>query len=371
MLRVDSLTKVYPNTSDRIAGGVRDASFTIPPGTFFTLLGPSGCGKTTTLRCLAGLERPDTGQIVLNDRVLFDSSSGISLPIDRRNIGMVFQSYAIWPHMTVAENVAFPLTVAKDRSFRRSEIQEHVKRALSVVSLDGFQNRSATQLSGGQQQRVALARAIVRVPALLLLDEPLSNLDAQLREEMRTELTGLQRKIGITTVYVTHDQAEALSLSHLVAVINQGRIVQIGKPRDIYYRPANTFVARFVGATNLLPGRMLGCTRKHGEAEILHGRRVRCLPPNAESAKAEDLVFSIRPETIRIASSNAPAVNGDNRIEGRVVNVTFLGQGCRVDVIADETLIQVTTTGDVDLPADTPVMLDFAPENTVAVPTSH
>src|ERR1039457_4380892 len=202
MLSVGGLTKIYGDTTGAGAGGVRDFSFELPPGTFFTLLGPSGCGKTTTLRCIAGLERPDAGVIRVGDITLHDSETGTSVPMNRRGIGMVFQSYAIWPHMTVFENIAFPLRVAKDRRYGRDEIRELVDEALGTVGLDGYGGRQATRLSGGQQQRVALARAIVHRPQLLLLDEPLSNLDASLREEMRVELRRLQKQIGVTTIYV-------------------------------------------------------------------------------------------------------------------------------------------------------------------------
>lgn len=216
-LEVKGLRKIYANV-EGVGGGIRDATFHLPPGTFFTLLGPSGCGKTTTLRCVAGLERPDVGIVQVGQTTFFDSVRHIDVPLNRRNIGMVFQSYAIWPHMTVMENVSFPLRVAKDRRYNRDEIDTMSRKALATVDLERFADRSATRLSGGQQQRVALARAMVREPKLLLLDEPLSNLDAALRDSMRKELKRLQRQIGITTVYVTHDQAEALEMSDQIAV---------------------------------------------------------------------------------------------------------------------------------------------------------
>src|SRR5438552_6905147 len=279
MLRVERLTKIFDNATDQIAGGIREASFALDPGTFFTLLGPSGCGKTTTLRCIAGLETPDDGAIAVNGRTLFDAQRRVNVPVEQRSVGMVFQSYAIWPHMTVAENVAFPFTVSKRRRYSRAEIADGVKRALAIVDLDGFQPRSATRLSGGQQQRVALARAIVHEPRLLLLDEPLSNLDAQLRDDMRGELKRLQSKIGITTVYVTHDQSEALALSDRIAVIDRGHITQIGSPQDIYFRPVNPFVPRFVDATNLRPGPLMTAVNGRGEVEVLDGRQIHCLIP--------------------------------------------------------------------------------------------
>src|SRR4051812_31663438 len=344
MLRVERLTKIFDNSTDQIAGGIRDASFTLEPGTFFTLLGPSGCGKTTTLRCIAGLETPDVGVISVEGRPIFDAEARVNVPVERRAVGMVFQSYAIWPHMTVAENVAFPLTVAKNRRYSRSEIEEGVKRALAVVDLAGFQQRSATRLSGGQQQRVALARAVVHEPRLLLLDEPLSNLDAQLRDEMRSELKRLQSKIGITTVYVTHDQSEALALSDRIAVIDRGHITQIGSPQDIYFRPANPFVARFVGATNLLTGRLIGSASGKASVEVLSGRQIQCAVPQGIDDPSSVSV-SIRPESIQLVARGAvAATDGANCLTGRISGVTFLGAARRVDVESDGVNLQVTTS---------------------------
>ena len=364
MLRVERLSKIFENVTDQIVGGIRDASFELAAGTFFTLLGPSGCGKTTTLRCIAGLETPDDGIIAVDDRRLFDAKARVNVPVEERAIGMVFQSYAIWPHMTVAENVAFPLTVAKRG--KRAEIAAAVRRALAVVDLDGFQERSATRLSGGQQQRVALARAIVHEPGLLLLDEPLSNLDAQLRDEMRGELKRLQSKIGITTVYVTHDQSEALALSDRIAVIDRGRISQIGSPQDIYFRPVNPFVARFVGATNLLPGRLLGASDGRGRVEVLSGRQIQCVVPQQIDDPAVSV--SIRPESIRLAAPQPSAAEADNCLAGRISGVTFLGASQRVDVMSDGVTLQVATAADLPLPADGEVWLLFAPERAVALP---
>jgi iron(III) transport system ATP-binding protein len=368
MLRVEQLTKIFDNSTDQIAGGIREASFTLEPGTFFTMLGPSGCGKTTTLRCIAGLEMPDDGAISVDGRTLFDRASGVNVPIEQRAVGMVFQSYAIWPHMTVAENVAFPLTVTKERRYARAEIEEAVARALGIVDLQGFQDRPAPRLSGGQQQRVALARAIVHEPRLLLLDEPLSNLDAQLRDEMRGELKRLQHKIGITTVYVTHDQSEALALSDHIAVIDQGRIRQVGSPQDIYFRPANPFVARFVGATNLLSGKLMGAANGRGEVMILQGRQIQCLVPQAIDDPSAVSV-SVRPESIQLVPrADGAGRDGWNRLAGRVTGVTFLGAARRVDVVSDGVGLHVTTAADLPLPADGEVLLLFAPERTVALP---
>jgi iron(III) transport system ATP-binding protein len=256
----------------------------------------------------------------------------------------------------------------KHRRYSRVEIAEAVARALAVVDLDGFEDRPAPRLSGGQQQRVALARAVVHEPRLLLLDEPLSNLDAQLRDEMRTELKRLQHKIGITTVYVTHDQAEALALSDQIAVIDQGCIRQIGSPEDIYFRPENPFVARFVGATNLLAGRLVGTANGRGDVEVLGHRTIRCLVPGA-IADPNSVSVSVRPESIRLvprAAGSAPA--GDNCIPGKIAGVTFLGATRRVDVASEGVTLQVTAAADLALPADGEVDLLFAPERTVALP---
>jgi iron(III) transport system ATP-binding protein len=368
MLRVERLTKMFANSTDRMAGGIRDASFALEPGTFFTLLGPSGCGKTTTLRCIAGLEMPDDGLIAVHGETLFDAGTGVNVRVDRRGIGMVFQSYAIWPHMTVAENVAFPFTVAKDRRFSRAEIAQAVDRALAVVNLAGYQERPATRLSGGEQQRVAVARAIVREPRLLLLDEPLSNLDAQLRDEMRSELKRLQGRIGITTVYVTHDQAEALALSDRIAVMNRGRIAQIGAPHDVYFRPVDAFVARFVGATNLLEGSVLGSSDGKGEVEVLRGRKLKCVVPHG-IGDASSVWVSIRPESIGLASGAQAAAHVDeNCLAARVTGVTFLGATRRIDVVADGVGLQVTTLPDAPLPADGEILLIFAPDRTITLP---
>src|SRR5581483_5077821 len=251
MLSVKGLYTEYPNDRGQIVKAAQNVTFDVPEGKLFTLLGPSGCGKTTTLRSIAGLERPVSGEIEVDGRVVYSSSKGIFVAPNKRNFGMVFQTYAIWPHMNVFQNVAFPLEV---RKMAKLEIRERVMRVLTAVQLAHLVDREATKLSGGQQQRLALARALVMEPQLLLLDEPLSNLDAKLREKMRFELKRLQRELKLTTVYVTHDQGEALALSHEIAVMNEGRVVQIGTPRQIYEQPQDRFVADFVGTTNFIGG---------------------------------------------------------------------------------------------------------------------
>jgi len=322
MLRVEGLFTEYPNERGEIVKAAQDVSFTVPEGQLFTLLGPSGCGKTTTLRSIAGLEKPRLGEIAVKDRVVYSSSKGVFVTPNRRGFGMVFQSYAIWPHMNVFQNAAFPLEVGEKR-YTRQELRDKVMRVLSATQLDHLADREATKLSGGQQQRLALARALVMEPALLLLDEPLSNLDAKLREKMRFELKRLQRELRITTVYVTHDQSEALALSHEIAVMNEGRIQQIGSPRDIYEKPVSAFVADFVGSTNFLDGAVLGPDGANGHYRVR--TEIGDLTVLAtEQLRAEDKVLvSVRPEDVELAEAR-PA--GANVWEGLVDQKVFLGE---------------------------------------------
>jgi iron(III) transport system ATP-binding protein len=314
VLKVEGLCTEYPNDRGEPVRAAQDVSFEVPEGQLFTLLGPSGCGKTTTLRSIAGLERPRSGEIAVGDRVVYSSSRGIFVAPNRRGFGMVFQSYAIWPHMSVFQNAAFPLEV---RRLPRKEIRDKVMRVLAAVQLEGLAEREATRLSGGQQQRLALARALVMEPELLLLDEPLSNLDAKLRERMRFELKRLQRELKITTVYVTHDQSEALALSHSIAVMSEGRIEQTGSPRDIYERPRSRFVADFVGATNFIEGEMLAGGRARAAfGEIDTGAA-------AELREGERVLLSVRPEDVELSETRP---DGRNVWEGRVDQKVFLGE---------------------------------------------
>jgi iron(III) transport system ATP-binding protein len=324
MLTIESLKKTFITRDGAKVAAVGGVSLEVEQGRLLTLLGPSGCGKTTTLRSVAGLEKPDSGRIVIDGEAVFDSANGINVPANRRGIGMVFQSYAIWPHMTVFENVAFPLRVAQDRRYSRAEIERAVARALDMVRLSGYQSRSSTQLSGGQQQRLALARGLVREPKLLLLDEPLSNLDAKLREQMRFELKRLQLELGITTLYVTHDQAEALALSDEIAVMNAGHVIQRGTPYDIYHRPNSEFVAGFLGSTNFLPGKVESAMGADGTGVVAtpHGP-VKCSFARSAAA-SQQVMIVIRPEDVQLATE-AP-VDTTNIFEGRIANRVFLGE---------------------------------------------
>jgi iron(III) transport system ATP-binding protein len=289
MIHVQGLNKTY------IPGqppAVDDVGFTVEEGAFYTLLGPSGCGKTTTLRCIAGLERPDRGTIELGGVAVVSDRTFV--PTHRRDFGMVFQNYAVWPHMTVFQNVAFPLEVMPHRP-SREQIAAKVESVLELVSLGGLGGRMATQLSGGQQQRLSVARALVREPSVLLLDEPLSNLDAKLRERMRGELLLIQRRVGITTLFVTHDQVEALSMSDRVAVMNRGRIIQEGTPRHIYHRPANEFVADFIGSTNMLTGSVTGAA---DSGLVLRTALGTMLADDADRSADGEVMVAIWPEDV-------------------------------------------------------------------------
>jgi len=341
MLTVTALAKSFASAEGAVAA-VDGVSFTVPEAQCYALLGPSGCGKTTILRCVAGLEQADHGAIAIGSRVVSDVGRGLFVPVHERSIGMVFQSYAIWPHLDVFDNVAYPLAVARPR-VPRAEIEKRVMDVLALVGMQAMARRPATRLSGGQQQRVALARAIVRRPSLLLLDEPLSNLDARLRDAMRRELATLIRQIGITALFVTHDQVEALSLADRVAVMDQGRIVQEGAPAEIYERPRNLFVAKFLGAANVLAGKVedrdgQGRTR----IALAGGHRLVLHPTLAEEGRegahgeAVDLV--LRPESLTIAARRPS--DELNQVSGRIVGLAFQGSNVEyeVDIGAGATL---------------------------------
>ena len=309
---------------------VDDVSFDVKPGELLTLLGPSGCGKTTTMRAIAGLERIDAGEILINDRVVSSAARGIHLVPERRDVGMVFQSYAIWPHMTVFENVAYPL---RCRHVARRELRERVEAGLNLVEMSGFEGRPATLLSGGQQQRVALARALVMQPSVLLLDEPLSNLDAKLRVHMRAHIKELQAKTGLTMIYVTHDQLEAMTLSDRIIVMQRGRIEQIGSPEAIYERPCNLFVADFVGAINLMRGAVAGAMLDEDLIPVSVGRdMLLCALGGAPvPAPGSAVLVMIRPENIAVETDATRPVIGRapagpvNRITGQVKAAVYCG----------------------------------------------
>ena len=315
MIRIEDLGVTF-RTDHGDVHAVKDVSIHVTAGEFYTLLGPSGCGKTTTLRCLAGLERPTSGRILLDGETVYDADRNVIVPTHQRDIAMVFQSYAIWPHLTVFENVAFPLREMRPR-VRDSEIRDRVARSLELVQLSGFDQRPAPFLSGGQQQRLALARAICRESPVVLLDEPLSNLDAKLRAETRLELRSLVKRLGMTAVYVTHDQTEALTMADRVAVMNAGEIVQESPPWEIYQRPQSRFVASFIGQINFLDGEV----RTPGVVDTAAGRLR--FGDRGGPVAGTKVTVAIRPENL------FPCIDGatkdGNLLDCEVDDVVFMG----------------------------------------------
>ncbi|HET7321315.1 MAG TPA: ABC transporter ATP-binding protein [Longimicrobiaceae bacterium] len=342
MLRLDSLSKRFDDTA-----AVRDLSLEVAEGEFLSLLGPSGCGKTTTLRMIAGFELPTSGRVVLGGRDV------TSLPPQRRGVGMVFQSYALFPHLNVFENVAFGL---KSRGESAKETAARVARALERVDLGGYEKRSVQALSGGQQQRVALARALAPEPPLLLLDEPLSNLDAALRERTRVQLRALLKEVGITAVFVTHDQEEAFDLSDRIAVLERGRLQQLGTPEELYHAPANGFVASFVGRANFLPGRLLSAEGGRGVAEVTGGARwaVRI----AEGAAPGPVRLMVRPEELQLAPRDR---TDEGFLPGRVVQRRFAGASVLYAVEVGEGLEMQVAAPSASAPVEGEVAVGLAP----------
>ncbi len=327
VLTLDGVSKLFGPVP-----AVDRTTLEIRRGEVFTLLGPSGCGKTTTLRLVAGLEHPDAGEITLRGRVVASAARRLFVPPHKRNLGMVFQSYAIWPHMTVAENVAYPL---KLRGTKRGVIRDKVTRVLDLVGLSGLESRAATLLSGGQMQRLALCRALVYEPDLLLLDEPFSNLDAKLREQMRVEVKLLQRRLGITILFVTHDQIEALSLSDRIAVMQRGRVEQVGPPRSLYEHPSSAFIRDFLGQTVILRGRvgrpaLRALDEPEGAVSVeMNGALSGCTlagraAPSVTLTPGAEAHVAIRPEDIDVAPADRSRPQ-DNALTGVIDALLFIG----------------------------------------------
>ena len=293
---------------------IHSISFDVADGEFVTLLGPSGCGKTTTLRCIAGLDTPSSGTIAINGETVSDPAHDLFVPPHERDLGMVFQSYAVWPHLTVAENVAFPLTIKGER-----DVAAGVAWALDIVGMRKLAKRRPSELSGGQQQRVALARAIAARPQLLLFDEPLSNLDARLRDRTRLEISRIQRELKVPALYVTHDQTEALSMSDRIIVMEAGRIVQEGDPRELYQQPVNRFVADFIGGANFLHVQRVG-----QKWQLENGLPLE-VDPATDRDDGRSKIALLRPEAIRLDASSNPETAGQNRLTGRIVGGMYLG----------------------------------------------
>jgi ABC-type Fe3+/spermidine/putrescine transport system ATPase subunit len=351
-VKISHLTKRYGGLA-----AVDGVSLEVGKGHTLALLGPSGCGKTTVLRCLAGLEQPNEGFIEIAGNVVFDHKQRLDLLPEHRQLGIVFQSYAVWPHMTVAENVGFPLKV---RNVPKAEREQRVRRILDTVGLGDRYDRSATDLSGGQQQRVALARALVHEPRLVLFDEALSNLDAQLREQMRMELKILQNRLGFTAIYVTHDQAEAFALAEHVVLMNRGRIETQGKPRDVFRRPATAFVARFLGL-NVVPGTVLAVDGEMAQVRVGDSLILRGTVTGEAALKPGDaIVACMRREHIALAKTALPGAS--QSFAGRITAVSFLGLDEEYVLNSGGTELRVVQRGG-DIAAGDDMVATLPPEN--------
>lgn len=327
-IRVSNLAKRFGTFA-----AVHDVSFTVHENEFFSLLGPSGCGKTTTLRCISGLEQPTEGDIYISGRLVTSPAKNVMAPPERRGIGMVFQNYAVWPHMTVEQNMSYPLRLAKKS---RGQIDAKMAYLVDLLELQGLEKRYPSELSGGQQQRVALGRALSTDPKVMLLDEPLSNLDAKLREQMRFELKDLQRKTGISILYVTHDQVEAMAMSDRVAVMNAGSVVQEGAPHNIYANPTDKFVADFIGTMNFVPGTVISVTEQGALVRLRSGVEVNI---QGSTPKTGSCTLAIRPEDILLGGEHGADCEVDVRI--------FLGNVIEYRVRIGEDLLRVQTDSSV------------------------
>jgi len=354
-ISIRNLSKNYYSEGKKITA-LFEVALDIPAQRIFTLLGPSGCGKTTLLRCIVGLEMPDAGEITIRDEVVFSKERDIYVPPEKRGLGMVFQTYAIWPHMNVFANVAYPLQTRKES---KEEIRRKVAETLHLVQLDGFENRPATKLSGGQQQRVALARALVAEPKVILFDEPLSNLDAKLREETRKELRRFLTELSITAVYVTHDQIEALSLSDIVAVMKNGRIIEMGTPREIYFNSDQRFVTDFIGRANLIAGKVAAIEERYAMVDSAIGA-IACQKKEA-SAPGKAATVCIRPEFIKVLEGKPQ--DGRNVFRGKVESLIFVGDACEGDVRIGDTLLIFRTAPTTAIREGEEITLQFDPEH--------
>jgi iron(III) transport system ATP-binding protein len=358
MLKVEDLRKTFV-VEGRAVKAVQGVSFNVEKGQVYTLLGPSGCGKSTILRCVAGLEQPDAGKIQIAGEVVLSVTDRIAIPAYKRNVGMVFQSYAIWPHMNVFDNVAFGL-VHRKKKHSKPELRRLVERVLVLVHLEGLEGRSATLLSGGQQQRVALARALVYEPDLLLLDEPLSNLDARLRDEVRKEIKRLVKALNLTILYVTHDQVEALSLSDHISVMRDGIIIQEGSPQDVYGSPQHGFVAKFVGSANQIKGKLAEKGQDGGLCLVdtdLGRLQGTC---SEDLSSGDEIVFSVRPDAIMLHTSRPDIAT--NLIEAEVETITFVGPYTECRLRSGHVHFEVNVRGAVDLMDTQKVFLALPPE---------
>jgi iron(III) transport system ATP-binding protein len=366
-IEVIDLTKTYRREGGEIITPVDNVSLSVGADELVVLLGPSGCGKTTLLRCVAGLERPDRGTIMIDGRTVFSASKGIWEPTERRQLSMIFQSFALWPHMTVFENVAYPL---RSRRAPRGDITRRVEQALATVGIGGLGGQYPGRISGGQQQRVSLARALVANSSVVLFDEPLSNVDAQVRAQLRLELKLMQKRIGFSGLYVTHDQTEAMELGHRVAVLESGHVAALGRPRDIYEHPNSEYVARFVGTANIWPGRIVGL--RDGLIAVETGAGLlqvsdAWLPPGVGTKVGELVSVVIRPEQVRLADAAAGTVV--NRVTARVKTSLFAGPHTEIVIQAGELDARIWSDDALlDLADGQEVTVTIAPERLQLVP---
>ncbi len=356
---VRNITKTFQTRRGEVTA-LRDVSLDIVAGEMLVLLGPSGCGKTTLLRCIAGLENPTSGEITVHGRQVFSSETGVAIPAEKRNLSMVFQAYALWPHMTVFQNIAYPLTVSKVKA---PEIKERVEKVLAVAGLEKFASSYPGQLSGGQQQRVALARALVANDGLILFDEPLSNLDAKVRERLRDELIYMQREFGFTGIYVTHDQVEAAALASRIAVMETGQIAQLGAPIEVFNAPRLPYVADFVGCTNEVAGTVVSTSGDLVEVDTSIGRLSGVTPAALQKGQAIRVMF--RPEHGRIVSGKA---GGPNSFKATVGHGIFLGSHVEYRLAAGDERFLIRSMDDEVLRAGGDVSIYIDPALTRVFP---
>jgi len=344
-IEVRNLVKTFRRAGGRQITPVDHIDLTVDANELVVLLGPSGCGKTTLLRCVAGLERPDSGEIVIDGRIVFSSEKNIFVPPDRRALSMIFQSFALWPHMTVAGNVAYPL---ESRGLSAAEIRKRVTEVLDMVGVGGLEEQYPGRISGGQQQRVALARALVSNSTVVLFDEPLSNVDAQVRSQLRFELRRMQQRIGFSALYVTHDQTEAMELGHRVAVLESGRIAALGRPRDIYENPRSEYVANFIGVTNLFPGRIVSSDGRNCRVETALGALDVVLGSDDPAAPTPGTPVSvvIRPEKLSLGGT-APA-SQTNAVPVRIEARMFAGPHTEYVVSRGDTSVRIWAQSEID-----------------------
>jgi len=356
-IRIRGVSKHY-FSEGKVIKALDNVDLTIPANQIFTLLGPSGCGKTTLLRCIVGLETPDTGEIRIGEEVVWSRQKNISVPTEKRGLGMVFQTYAIWPHMNVFDNVAYPLQI---RKIPKNVIRQMVEKTLRFVRLEGLEKRPATKLSGGQQQRVALARALVAEPKVILFDEPLSNLDAKLREETRKELRTFLGKLKITAVYVTHDRIEALVLSDSLAIMRAGQIIEVGSPKKIYFDAEHRFVADFIGRANLVKATVLA---HEGGYTIVDSGLGTIACQHRDIPTGSEATLCIRPEFMRIAKGERA---GKNVVNGHIESLVFIGEAYEGEIRVGSELLVARIDPDAHLKEGDPVSFSLDPAHCLLV----